>query len=78
MVPDLVTTLLRLREVNTKVVVVVAMKVRHESEMVFFELMRRRGWVVRENCTLALPVLGSVGDEEIEIFVFGGEEVINR
>lgn len=72
-VPDLVTTLSRLREGNEEVQVVVAMKVRHESEMVFFELMDRGGWVVREKCKLPLLVLGDVGDEEIEVFVFGNE-----
>lgn len=65
-VPDLVRTLKRLGDV----MVLLAMKVRHESEMVFFELMGKEGFVVREKCRLLLPVLGE--DEVVEVFVFGG------
>ncbi|TVY41355.1 UPF0665 family protein [Lachnellula occidentalis] len=74
-VPDLVQTLRRLGEARARasasrqMLVLLAMKVRHDSEMVFFELMAEAGFVVREKCTLPLPVLGGE-DEEIEIFVF--------
>ncbi|KAG9231716.1 putative methyltransferase-domain-containing protein [Amylocarpus encephaloides] len=69
-VPDLVSTLGKLRAANREVLVALAMKVRHESEMVFFELMEREGWAVREKCRFRLPVLG--GEEEgIEVWVFG-------
>lgn len=51
-------------------IVLLAMKVRHESEIVFFDLMTTKGFAVLEKCTLPLPVLGGVGDEEIEVFVF--------
>jgi hypothetical protein len=47
-VPDLVATLGRVADGNREVKVVVAMKVRHESEMIFFDLMKERGFVVRE------------------------------
>ncbi len=70
MVPDLVATLGRIAEGNGQVRVVVAMKVRHESEMVFFGLMEEGGFVVKEKGVVPLPVLGGE-DEEIEIFVFG-------
>ena len=69
-VPDLVQTLKRLGEGNGEMVVLLAMKVRHDSEMVFFELMGEGGFVVAEKCALPLPVLGGE-DEEIEVFVFG-------
>jgi len=69
-VPDLVKTLREVAEGNREAVVLLAMKVRHESEMVFFELMEEKGFVVREKCVLALPVLGREG-EVIEVFVFG-------
>ncbi len=72
-VPDLVKTLKEVAVGNREVRVLVAMKVRHESEMVFFELMRERGFVVSENCVLPLPSLGGE-DEEIEVFVFGFRE----
>lgn len=73
-VPDLVATLERIIEGSRGAKVVVAMKVRHESELVFFELMREKGFVVLEKAVLPLPVLGGEG-EEIEVFVFGHEEV---
>jgi predicted nicotinamide N-methyase len=69
-VPDLVQTLRHLSEGNEDTVVLLAMKVRHESEMVFFDLMDESGFEVREKCKIPLPVLGGEG-EEIEIFVFG-------
>jgi hypothetical protein len=69
-VPDLVQTLKRIREGNEDVMVLLAMKVRHDSEMIFFELMDQSGFVIKEKCALPLPVLGGE-DEEIEIFVFG-------
>ena len=83
-VPDLVSTLGRLRDGssdeegegqgNGEVLVLLAMKVRHESEMAFFELMRESGWIVKENGKVGLGMVGQDEDEgeEIEIFVFGG------
>ena len=50
--------------------VLLAMKVRHESEMVFFDLMDQNGFTITEKIILPLPVLGGVGDEEIEVFIF--------
>ncbi|KAE8453642.1 hypothetical protein EG329_009153 [Mollisiaceae sp. DMI_Dod_QoI] len=87
-VPDLVETLTRVRGgwvgAGRGGLVLLAMKVRHESELVFFELMGRSGWVVRERCVVRLLVLGweeegdgdgdgdgEEGGQEIEVFVFG-------
>ena len=76
-VPDLVATLRRLvrrdGDGGEDVLVALAMKVRHESEMVFFELMREGGFGEREKGKIALPVFGGE-EEEIEIFVFGHGE----
>jgi hypothetical protein len=70
-VPDLVATLGRLTgNGKREVLVALAMKVRHESEIIFFELMHEDGFVVREKGKISLPVLGSEG-QEIEMFVFG-------
>jgi hypothetical protein len=69
-VPDLVQTSKRLGDGNREMVVLLAMKVRHDSEMVFFELMREGGFAVVEKCALPLPVLGGEA-EEIQVFVFG-------
>jgi predicted nicotinamide N-methyase len=68
-VPHLVATLGRIGAESAGVAVLVAMKVRHESEMVFFELMRGAGWVVVEEGLVRVGVLG--GEEErVEVFVF--------
>lgn len=68
-VPDLVATLRRVAHGNQELLVLLAMKVRHESEMIFFELMDKDGWVVGEKVVIPLPVLGGE-DEQIEIYVF--------
>ncbi|KAH8665901.1 putative methyltransferase-domain-containing protein, partial [Tricladium varicosporioides] len=72
-VPDLVSMMGNcageLGEGRKETLVLLAMKVRHESEMIFFELMEGSGWVVRESVKLGLPVRGGEG-EEIEVFVF--------
>jgi predicted nicotinamide N-methyase len=75
-VPALVQTLTAIAHQSSTsardVLVCLAMKVRHESEMVFFDLMSSEGWVVREKMAVGLGVLGTGGEqEEIEIFVFG-------
>jgi predicted nicotinamide N-methyase len=75
-VPDLVSSLTRLREGNKEAKVLLAMKVRHESEMAFFELMSEAGFVVKEKCAVGLGMVGQEDreeGEEIEIFVFGGQ-----
>lgn len=56
-------------DVPGETLVCLAMKVRHESESVFFHLMRDKGFVIREQMGLALPVLGAEA-EEILVFVF--------
>ncbi|KAI9640849.1 hypothetical protein NHQ30_010690 [Ciborinia camelliae] len=68
-VPDLVHTLRMVREGNKGVLILLAMKVRHDSEMVFFELMEKEGFAVQERCKVPLGMAGEEG-EEIEIFVF--------
>lgn len=68
-VPDLVSTLEAVVERSTDVLVLVAMKVRHESEIVFFELMEAQGFVIREEGTIALPVLEGE-QEKIQIYGF--------
>jgi hypothetical protein len=68
-VPDLVTTVKNVANGNEEMLVLLAMKVRHESELVFFELMKNAGFAIREKCAIPLPVLGGE-QEEIEIFVF--------
>lgn len=67
-VPDLVSTLRSVAQGGTKeTVVLLAMKVRHESEMVCFDLLAENGFVIREKAVLPLPVLAGEA-EQIEIF----------
>ncbi|KAF7958888.1 hypothetical protein EAE96_002415 [Botrytis aclada] len=68
-VPDLVHTLSRVRDGNPGTLVLLAMKVRHDSEIVFFELMEKEGFGVVEKCKVPLRMVGEE-DQEIEIFVF--------
>lgn len=68
-VPDLVQTLIRVREANKEVLILLAMKVRHDSEMVFFELMEKEAFEIVERCKTPLGMLGGEG-QEIETFVF--------
>ena len=68
-VPDLVKTLRAVADGNREVMVLLAMKVRHESELVFFDLMTKAGFGVVEKCGVPVPVVGGEG-ERIEIFVF--------
>ncbi|KAH8808549.1 putative methyltransferase-domain-containing protein [Xylogone sp. PMI_703] len=70
-VPDLVSTLSAIGKCNPQVVVLLAMKVRHESEMVFFELMKEKGFEIRENVGVPVPLLGLDVEERIEIYLFG-------
>lgn len=68
-VPDLASTLRAVVLSSRKeVVVLLAMKVRHDSEMVCFDLLAQAGFVVREKAVLPLPMLAGEA-EQIEIFV---------
>jgi len=70
-VPDLVRTLASLVKYNAEVLILVAMKIRHDSEMVFFDLMTRKNMIALDKCILSLPLLGQ-SDEEIEFHLFKG------
>lgn len=72
-VPELVSTLQSVargggQKADDATVVLLAMKVRHDSEVVCFELLAEAGFVIREKAVLPLPVL-AVEAEEIEIYV---------
>jgi len=70
-VPDLVKTLSGIVGVgwNRQAVILLAMKVRHESEKIFFDLMEEENFAIKDRFKISLPVLG-MEDEEIEGFVF--------
>lgn len=69
-VPGLVKTLKRITgEKSKEALICLAMKIRHESEMVFFDLMRDTAYTVVEKGKIRLPLLGD-DEQEIEIYVF--------
>lgn len=70
-VPDLVQTLADLVKYNQEVLILVAMKIRHYSEMVFFELMKKKNIVILNKLVLPLPLLGQDA-EAIELHFFKG------
>lgn len=70
-VPDLVKTLADVVKHNPQVVIMLAMKVRHDSEMIFFDLMAKEHMVVLDKLILPLPLLGQEA-EEIELYLFKG------
>ncbi len=70
-VPDLVKTLADLVKYNPEVLILVSMKIRHCSEIVFFELMKEEKMNFLEKIVLPLPLLGQDA-EEIELHFFRG------
>jgi predicted nicotinamide N-methyase len=70
-VPDLVETLADLVKYNQEVLILVAMKIRHYSEVVFFELMKKKNIVILNKLVLPLPLLGQDA-EAIELHFFKG------
>lgn len=67
--PSLVQTLIGLVEKAPKSIVLLSMKVRHESELVFFELMQEANFVQKPPLKLVLPELGS-DSEDVLVYVF--------
>ncbi|KAK3901324.1 putative methyltransferase-domain-containing protein [Staphylotrichum tortipilum] len=54
--------------VNTEVLV--ATKLRHSSERIFFDLMSAEGWAIREQTVLPLPMLDGEA-QAVEVYLFG-------
>lgn len=71
--PALVRTLSALQKKSPKAVILVAMKIRHSSEDVFFDLMRQAMFVEASHMKLQLPVTAEIG-EKVEVYVFHGED----
>jgi predicted nicotinamide N-methyase len=71
--PHLVSTLRGIAEgsgqTSAATVVLLAMKVRHDSEMVCFDMLAEAGFVVRDKMALKVPTLPTEADEEIEVFL---------
>lgn len=69
--PALVRTLAAIIARSPEAIVVIAMKVRHSSEAVFFDLMAEAGFVVHNSTTLTLPTSDSEEEESVDVYVFG-------
>jgi predicted nicotinamide N-methyase len=67
--PALVRTLRALTEKSPRSVVLLSMKVRHESELVFFDLMKDADFLQKTRVEVTLPELGS-DPEDVLIYVF--------
>ena len=68
--PALVHTLSLVGRSSPDVVVAIAMKMRHASEQVFFDLMADAGFVSTAKLTFALPGDEEVGEESVDLHVY--------
>jgi hypothetical protein len=68
--PALVNTLRRLADTNSTLTVAIAMKMRHDSERVFFELMHDAGFEETALLEWALPGDVSLGEEKVFLHVY--------
>jgi predicted nicotinamide N-methyase len=71
--PALVRTLSALQKKSPKALILVAMKIRHSSEDVFFDLMKEAMFIEASHMKLQLPVIAEVA-EKVEVYVFHGED----
>ena len=68
--PALVKTLYALVRQSSNTMVIVAMKIRHQSESVFFDLMQEAGFGIEQETRIPLYDLAHVHDEEVLIYQF--------
>lgn len=68
-VPHLVQTISDVSRQNAHAPVLLAMKVRHDSEAVFFDLMQEKKLYIVDQVVIPLPVVGEE-NQEIEIYLF--------
>lgn len=71
--PALVRTLSALQKKSPKAVILVAMKIRHSSEDIFFDLMKQAMFIEASHMKIQLPVSDEVR-EKVEVYVFHGED----
>lgn len=72
-IPALVRTISALTARSPSALIIVAMKVRHSSEAVFFDLMKDAGLAIEDNFAIPLPSRWSPEDQELEtvdVYVF--------
>lgn len=68
--PALVRTLSALVKRSPKAIILVAMKVRHSSEAVFFDLMSDAGFVIGRQIALQIPSDEDTPREKVDVYVF--------
>jgi hypothetical protein len=68
--PALVNTLARLAKANPEVIIAIAMKMRHSSEEVFFDLMKDAGFSQKTKMEFPLPGDVQVGEEIVYLHIY--------
>jgi len=68
--PAFVQTISRLSKTSPNAVVVVAMKMRHSSEEVFFDLMSEAGFAAMESIPFPLPGDEEEGEETVYVHIY--------
>ena len=78
--PALVKTLAHIAKVSPQVNVLVGMKRRHDSESIFFELMRKGGFVILEESIIMLPEISDDDQEHtsIEMYLFKNDDLLKE
>lgn len=66
----LVNTLRKLADLNSEIVVGIAMKMRHESEVVFFDRMAEAGFRETGVVEYLLPGDLETGEEKVDVHVY--------
>ena len=67
--PALVRTIISLVTQSPGALIIVAMKIRHAAELVFFDLMRSKGFVEQNHHSITLPG-NQLGEETVNIHFF--------
>ncbi|KAI9652481.1 MAG: hypothetical protein M1831_006750 [Alyxoria varia] len=70
-----IATLSKLSDLSNGMPIVIATKTRHPSEAIFFELMEKEEFIIKEKCTISAPTtdenVAEVEDpEQIDVYVF--------
>ena len=68
--PALVRVLTALTLQSPKAMTIIAMKVRHSAELVFFDLMRSAGFIERAHHSLVLPGGAGEDGDKVDIYYF--------
>jgi hypothetical protein len=76
-IPSLIKTMSELMRYNSSAAILLATKIRHDSELVFFDLIAKEGIAMEHKLVLPLPLLGRE-NEEIEVYWFARVGSQNR